>query len=163
MWEEVYDKGLDKSIEGKGRKILPYSVICKDMNELGEFIQYLADKGFTCVDHIEGQKALLVNLELKRWCTFPKACAMSCKDGRNYKVADFKKLYYSVREYPYTTEIIGHYREDFYKALLIIKEKSKPYLTEEQAKGIVDSYSDDSLAYDMQFHTPEELAEINTM
>jgi hypothetical protein len=68
-----------------------------------------------------------------------------------------------VREYPYTTEIVGHYREDFYKALLNIKEKGKPYLTEEQAKGIVDSYSDDSLAYDMQSHTPEELAEINTM
>ena len=88
---------------------------------------------------------------------------MSCKDSRNYKVEEFKKLYYSVREYPYTTEIIGNYREDFYKALLNIKDKGKPYLTDEQAKDIVDGYSDEALAYDMQTHTPEELAEINTM
>ena len=163
MWEEVYYKSLDKSAEGKGRKILPYSVICKDMNEFGEFIQYLADKGFTCVDRIEGQKALLVNLELKRWCTFPKACAMSCIDGKIYTVEEFKKLYYSIRSLPYTSEIIEHYRKDFYKALLDIKDKGKPCLTEEQAKHIVDSYCDETLAYDMQWHTPEELAEINTM
>ena len=58
---------------------------------------------------------------------------------------------------------IGNYREDFYKALLNIKDKGKPYLTDEQAKDIVDGYSDEALAYDMQTHTPEELAEINTM
>jgi hypothetical protein len=46
---------------------------------------------------------------------------------------------------------------------LNIKEKGKPCLTEEQAKHIIDSYCDETLAYDMQWHTPEELAEINTM
>lgn len=63
----------------------------------------------------------------------------------------------------YTKEQIDKYRKDFHAALLNIKDKGKPYLSEEQAKRIVDSFTDNALAYDMQFHTPEELAEINTM
>ena len=163
MWEEVYYKELDENYEGRGHCTLPYVVKCKDEQELEEFIQYLTDKSFSCADQIIGQRALLVNLELRRWCSFPKACAMSCKDGKTYTVEEFKKLYYSVRKFPYTSEIIEHYRKDFYKALLNIKEKGKPCLTEEQAKHIIDSYCDETLAYDMQWHTPEELAEINTM
>lgn len=163
MWEEVYYKELDENYEGKEKCILPYAVKCKDKQEVDEFIQYLADKGFTCVDQIEGQRALLVNLELKRWCSFPKPCAMSCKDGKTYTVDEFKKLYYSVRKFPYTSEIIEHYRKDFLKALLNIKDKGKPFLTDEQANDIVDYYCDEYLAYDMQHHTPDELAEINTM
>ena len=135
----VYYKELDENYEGKGRRILPYAVKCKDEQELEDFIQYLTDKWFFCVDQIIGQRALLVNLELKRWCSVPKACAMSCKDGKTYTVEEFKKLYYSVRKFSYTTEIIEHYRRDFYKALLNIKEKGKPCLTEEQAKHIIDS------------------------
>ena len=163
MWEEVYYKELNEDYEGKGSRILPYAVICKDVNELAGFIKYLEDKGFCCVEQIEGQKALLVNMELKRWCTFPKACAMSCKDSKNYSVEDFKRLYYSTKKYPYSTEVIDHYRKDFRKALLEIKEKGKPCLIEEQAQRIIDSFSDGDLAYEMQSHTPEELAEINTM
>ena len=52
---------------------------------------------------------------------------------------------------------------DFYKVLLEIKKKGDTCLTEEQAQLIVDSYSDEGLEYDMQWHTPEELAEMNTM
>lgn len=163
MWEEVYYKELDENYEGKGMKILPYAVKCKNKEELEAFIIYLDEKGFVCVEQIEGQKALLVNLELKRWCSWPKAAAMSCKNGKTYTVDEFKRLYYSTRKYPYTTEIIDNYRKDFYKALLEVKEKGKPCLTEEQAQHIIDSYSDGDLAYDMQWHTPEELAEINTM
>ena len=163
MFEEVYYKELNEDYMGKGRRILPYAVRCKDEKELEEFIKYLTDKCLLCVEQIEGQKSLLVNLELKRWCTFPKACAMSCIDGKIYTVEEFKKLYYSIRSLPYTSEIIEHYRQDFLKALLNIKDKGKPFLTEEQAKDIVNGYSDDSLVYDMQHHTPEELAEINTM
>lgn len=163
MWEEVYYKELNEDYEGKGRKILPYAVKCKDKEELEAFIIYLEEKGFVCVEQIEGQKALLVNLELKRWCSWPKAAAMSCKNSKTYTVGEFKRLYYSTRKYPYTTEIIDHYRKDFYKALLEVKEKGKTCLTEEQAQHIIDSYSDDDLAYDIQWHTPEELAEINTM
>ena len=75
---------------------------------------------------------------------------------------EFKKQYYSSRKYPYTSEIIDHFRKDFYNALLEMKDKGKPCLTPEQAQRIIDSYSDESLAYDMQWHTPEELADINT-
>lgn len=163
MWEEAYYKELDENYKGKGRSILPYAVKCKDKQELDEFIQYLTDKCFFCVDQIVGQRALLVNLELKRWCSFPKPCAMSCKDGKTYTVEEFKKLYYSVRKFPYTSEIMEHYRKDFYRALLNIKERGNPCLKEEQAQNIVDSFTDNALAYDMQFYTPEELAEINTM
>lgn len=163
MWEEVYYKELDENFEGKGKRILPYAVKCKDMEELEAFIQYLTDKWFYCVDHIEGQKALLVNLELKRWCSWPKSAAISCMNGKTYTTQEFKKLYYSIRKPPYTTEIVDHYRKDFYKALLEITEKGKTCLTEEQAQHIVNSYSDEGLVYDMQWHTPEELAEINTM
>ena len=163
MWEEVYYKELNEDYEGKGRRILPYAVKCKDMEELEAFNIYLEEKGFVCVEQIEGQRALLVNLEMKRWCSWPKVAAMSCKNSKIYTVDDFKKLYYSTRKYPYTTEIIDHYRKDFYKALLEIREKREPCLTEEQARHIIDSYCDETLAYDMQWHTPEELAEINTM
>jgi hypothetical protein len=163
MWEEIYYKELDENCEGNGGRILPYAVRCKDINELEWFVNYLEKKGFTCVEQIEGQKALLVNLELKRWCTFPKAAAMSCKDSKTYSVDEFKKLYYSSRKYPYTSEITDHFRKDFYDALLEMKNRGKPCLTPEQAKRIIDSYSDESLAYDMQWHTPEELAEINIM
>ena len=92
MWEEVYYKELNKNCEGKGGRILPYAVKCKDMNELEWFVHYLEEKGFSCVEQIEGQRALLVNLELKRWCTVPKAAAMSCKDSKTYSVEEFKKL-----------------------------------------------------------------------
>ena len=93
MCEEVYYKELDENYEGKGRMILPYSVKCKDNEELNRFIHYLSVKGFMCVDQIEGQRALLVNLELRRWCTYPKACAMSCKNSHTYTVDEFKKLH----------------------------------------------------------------------
>ncbi len=89
MWEEVYYKTLDNTGEGRGCRILPYSVICKDRDELEKFIQHLDKKGYECVEQIEGQKALLVNPDLKRWCTYPKACAMSCKNHHNYTVEEF--------------------------------------------------------------------------
>ena len=60
MFEEVYYKELDENYEGKGRRILPYAVKCKDEQELEDFIQYLTDKWFFCVDQIIGQRALLV-------------------------------------------------------------------------------------------------------
>ena len=92
MWEEVYYKNLNEDYEGKGKRILPYSVKCKDMEELVSFIHYLEEKGFECVEQIEGQRALLVNLDLKRWCTYPKPCTMSCKNRRTYTVEEFKKM-----------------------------------------------------------------------
>ena len=92
MWKEVYYKAFDITDEGRGRRILPYSVICKDRDELEMFIQYLNDNGYECVEQLEGQKALLVNTDLKRWCTYPKACAMSCKNHRNYSVEEFLSL-----------------------------------------------------------------------
>ena len=52
MFEEVYYKELDENYEGKGRRILPYAVKCKDEQEMKDFIQYLTDKWFFCVDHI---------------------------------------------------------------------------------------------------------------
>ena len=63
----------------------------------------------------------------------------------------------------FTKEQIDKYRKDFYDALLRVSDKGKTFLTENQAKDIVDSFTDNALAYDMQFHTPEELADINTM
>ena len=92
MWEEVYYKTPVNTGEGRGRRILPYSVICKDKDELNKFIQYLDKNGYECVEQLEGQKALLVNPVLKRWCTYPKACAMSCKNHRNYSVEEFLSL-----------------------------------------------------------------------
>ena len=47
MWKEVYYKELDRNYEGKGKRILPYSVKCKDMEELEWFIQYLRQS--TCL------------------------------------------------------------------------------------------------------------------
>lgn len=47
MLEEVYNKGLDRNYEGKGKRILPYSVKCKEMEELEWFIQYLRQS--TCL------------------------------------------------------------------------------------------------------------------
>lgn len=55
MWEEVYYKELNGDYEGRGRKILPYSVKCKDNEELNRFIHYLTVKGFMCVNQIEGR------------------------------------------------------------------------------------------------------------
>ena len=84
------------------------------------------------------------------------------KKAKKANVDEVTKMY-SNTKYPYTTEIIDQYRKDFHKALLAIQEKGKPCLTEEQVQRIVDSFSDGGLAYDMQWHSPEELAEINTM
>ena len=92
MWEEVYYKSLGRDFEGKGRRILPYSVICKDKDELNKFIQYLDKNGYECVEQLEGQKALLVNTDLKRWCTYPKACSISCMNHRNYTVEEFLSM-----------------------------------------------------------------------
>ena len=92
MWEEVYYNTLDKTSEGRGSRILPYSVICKDRDELNKFIQNHDKNGYECVEQIEGQKALLVNPVLKRWCTYPKACSISCMNHRNYTVEEFLSM-----------------------------------------------------------------------
>ena len=63
----------------------------------------------------------------------------------------------------FTKEQIDKFRKDFLEALLKVLDRGKPCLTQEQAQHIVDSYSDGDLAYDMQYHTAEELADINTM
>lgn len=63
----------------------------------------------------------------------------------------------------YTKQEIDDFRSKFYDALLAVESNGKPFLTDKQAKEIVDGYTDESLAYDMQYNTPESLADIHTM
>lgn len=67
-------------------------------------------------------------------------------------------------EHPtYTKQEIRDFRRKFYEALLAVKSNGKQFLDERQAHHIVDGYTDESLAYDMQWNTPETLAQIFTM
>lgn len=63
----------------------------------------------------------------------------------------------------YTKQEIDDFRSKFYDALLAVRSNGKPFLTEKEAHHIVDGYTDESLAQDMRFNTPETLAQIFTM
>ena len=63
----------------------------------------------------------------------------------------------------YTKQEIDDFRAKFKAALLAVRSNGKPFLDERQAQHIVNGYSDESLAQDMEFNTPESLADIHTM
>ena len=63
----------------------------------------------------------------------------------------------------HTIEEIKEYRQQLYEELCKIREKGKPYLTDEEARKMADSPSDESLDYDMDYSNPELMADILTM
>lgn len=63
----------------------------------------------------------------------------------------------------YTKQEIDAFRKAFFDALLAVKSNGKQFLTDKEAHHIVDGYTDESLAFDMQWNTPETLAQIFTM
>ncbi|MBR1525138.1 MAG: hypothetical protein IJ640_00560 [Prevotella sp.] len=68
-----------------------------------------------------------------------------------------------MKEWTFNKQEIDDFRAKFKAALLAVKSNGKQFLSERQAQHIVDGYSDESLAYDMQWNTPETLAQIFTM
>lgn len=63
----------------------------------------------------------------------------------------------------HTKEQIAEYRQHLFEELCKIKENGKPYLTEDEARKLADSPSDDSLDSDMDYSSPELMADILTM
>ncbi len=63
----------------------------------------------------------------------------------------------------HTKEQIAEYRQQLFKELCKIKEGGKPYLTEQEARQMADSPSDESLDEDMDYSSPELMADILTM
>lgn len=92
MWQEVYYSEIDDEGSGLGKELLPYSVKCKDLTEFKALKHYIGRRGYKCVEQIAGQYAVLINTELKRWCTYPKAAVMSCIDNKTLTAEDFMKL-----------------------------------------------------------------------
>ena len=92
MWQEVYYKKIDEYDLGIGEKHLPYSIKCKDLDEFKFLTKHIGRRGYKCVEKIEGQYAVLVNNELKRWCTYPKPAKMSCVNDRILTVEEFLSL-----------------------------------------------------------------------
>ncbi|MBR0272714.1 MAG: hypothetical protein IJQ59_01310 [Bacteroidaceae bacterium] len=92
MWQEVYYKVIDNDDIGIGKRSLPYSVKCKDLTEFKALKHFIGRRGYKCVEQIEGQYAVLINTELKRWCTYPKPASMSCIDDKTLTAEEFMKL-----------------------------------------------------------------------
>ena len=92
MWHKVYYRETNREYHGIGKQILPYSVKCKDLDEFKSLINRLRRRGYKCVDQIEGQYAVLINTELKRWCTYPKPVKMPCIDDRTLTAEEIMKL-----------------------------------------------------------------------
>lgn len=63
----------------------------------------------------------------------------------------------------HTKEQIAEYRQQLFEELCKIKENGKAYLTEDEARKLADSPSDDSLDSDMDYSSPELMADILTM
>ncbi len=92
MWRKVYYKETDREYNGIGKRILPYSVKCKDLDEFKSLTNRIRRRGYKCVDQIGGQYAVLINTELKRWCTYPKPAKMPCIDDRTLTAEEFMDL-----------------------------------------------------------------------
>ena len=92
MWHKVYYREIDREYHGIGKRILPYSVKCKDLDEFQSFKNRIRRRGYKCVSLIDGQYALLINTELKRWCSYPKAVTMPCIDDRTLTADEFMNL-----------------------------------------------------------------------
>lgn len=92
MWQEVYyehyfENCTDRYWE-KEEKILPYSVKCKTVEEKKALETLLKNDGFKCVGGSDCI-ALLINLKLKRYCSYPKPASMSCIHSRSFSVENF--------------------------------------------------------------------------
>ncbi len=92
MWELVYYATEEDAFaldHNKKRALRPYSVKCKNKDELEALAKILKQAGIKCVSRIEGMSAILVNTKLKTWATYPKPVTMTCKGNRTYTAQDF--------------------------------------------------------------------------
>ena len=96
MWEEVYYEHYAENCRGcywKEKKQLPYGVKCTSAQEKEQLEKLLRSDGFRCVGS-SACIALLINLELKRYCSYPKAAVMSCINNRLLSVETFLEEVY---------------------------------------------------------------------
>ncbi len=79
MWQEVYYERYDVTRREYYRefvkKSMPYSIKCKSGRTKDFLVKLLKSDG---LKYVEGSQCLglLVNLELKRFCSYPKPCEM---------------------------------------------------------------------------------------
>lgn len=98
MWQEIYYDYLTKNSKGQycgmGEKILPYSIKCKNAQTKKALEELLRKNGLknVCGSQCRG---LLVNLELKRFCSYPRPASMSCIGNHSYSEESFlSEIYY---------------------------------------------------------------------
>ena len=95
MWEEVYyehyeDNCLDAYWEEQ--KVLPYSVLCKEEKEKRQLCKLLGKYGFKGVGGDPRLKGILINIQFKRWCFYPRPASMSCINGRDYSFEEIQPI-----------------------------------------------------------------------
>ena len=91
MWQEVYYEHYVENCRDRyweEEKQLPYSVKCKSVQEKEQMEKLLKYDGFQCVCSTDCM-ALLINLQLKKYCSYPKAATMSCINHRSFSVENF--------------------------------------------------------------------------
>ena len=92
MWQEIYYEYYSANCKGDfwvlEEKILPYSIKCRNGRSKKAIEKLLSENGFRGV--YESQSAgLLVNLEFKRFCGYPRHASISCVDSHSYSEEEF--------------------------------------------------------------------------
>lgn len=98
MWQAVYYENYDENEDrGTGKRVLPYSVLCKDDEEKKKLCKLLGKYGYKSMGGNQLMRAFLVNTQFKRWCYYPKVASMSCIDNRNYSLEEIQSILHNSR------------------------------------------------------------------
>lgn len=98
MWQEIYYEHYYENCRGHywemEEKILPYSIKCRNGRTKKALEELLRKDGLRGVWGTQC-RGLLVNLELKRFCSYPMPAKMSCIGSHSYTEEEFlSEIYY---------------------------------------------------------------------
>lgn len=93
FWQEVYYEHFASNHDKaywEEEKVLPYIIGCDSPDDRNEFGEFLSSEGIKKVGGGGSTtRALLVNLEFKRWTPMQKAATHSCVNDRGYTKEEF--------------------------------------------------------------------------
>lgn len=96
IYYEHYAENCRKNYWDLEEKSIPYLVSFSNFNERNQFMVFLNEQGFQCVNNSDSYKAILVNLQLKRYAVITKACKQLCVGYRTYSPDEFMKEVYEL-------------------------------------------------------------------
>lgn len=132
----------DRSLAPHSEMVLPYGIDCRTEEGKAGMAAILKRDGFSCVNNNEGYTAILVNLELRRWASFQKACRHECVDSHVFPMDEFIERIYNPWRMLCANEKSSSVSAD--SLLLILKNAWNSLDAEDLAKRISPDFRYDS-------------------